>query len=403
MNDLAVALIFALTYLVLAIGQPPILRIDRTGAAILGAVLMVAAGGLPLDEAYRAIDYRTLVLLFGMMVIIAHLRLARFFRATARQIAARVHHPGALLLVVVFLSGVLSALFVNDTICLIFTPIVIEVARVRGHRPLPFLLAVATASNIGSVATITGNPQNMLIGSLSGIPYPAFAARLAPIALAGLAADAALIWWMFRHELRPGARDDAPVRVRTLHRSMIRKGMAVTAGVLAGFIAGLDVALVAAAGAAALLVTRRVKPEKVYRLIDWDLLMLFIGLFVVVGGLSHAGLDRELFAVMEPMGLDTIAGLSAAAAVLSNVISNVPAVMLFTRLVPSLPDPDTAWLTLAMASTLAGNLTLLGSLANLIVAEGARRHGESMTFMEYLKVGLPVTLLTLAFGVWWLS
>ncbi len=403
MNDLAVALIFAFTYLVLALGQAPFLRIDRTGAAIVGAVLMIAAGGLPMEEAWRAIDYRTLVLLFGMMVIIAHLRLARFFRATARQIAARVHHPAALLVVVVFLSGALSALFVNDTICLIFTPIVIEVARVRGHRPLPYLLAVATASNIGSVATITGNPQNMLIGSLSRISYPAFTARLAPVALAGLAIDAALIWWMFRGELRFGARDDAPVRVRTLHRSMIRKGMAVTAGVLAGFIAGLDVALVAAAGAAALLVTRRVKPEKIYRLIDWDLLMLFIGLFVVVGGLSHAGLDRRLFDVICPVGLDTVVGRSAAAAALSNVISNVPAVMLFTRLVPSLPDPDTAWLTLAMASTLAGNLTLLGSLANLIVAEGARRHGESMTFMQYLKVGLPVTLLTLAFGVWWLS
>jgi Na+/H+ antiporter NhaD/arsenite permease-like protein len=402
-NDLAVGLIFACTYLVLALGQAPFLRIDRTGAAIVGAVLMVAAGGLPLDEAYRAIDYRTLVLLFGMMVIIAHLRLARFFRATARQLAARVHHPAALLVVVVALSGVLSALFVNDTICLIFTPIVIEVARVRGHRPLPYLLAVATASNIGSVATITGNPQNMLIGSLSRIPYPVFTARLAPIALVGLAIDAAVIWWMFRRELRPGAQDAAPVRVRTLHRSMIRKGMAVTAGVLAGFVAGLDVALVAAAGAAALLVTRRVKPEKIYRLIDWDLLMLFIGLFVVVGGLSHAGLDRDLFAFLRPLGLETVAGLSVAAAALSNVISNVPAVMLFTRLVPALGDPEAAWLTLAMAGTLAGNLTLLGSLANLIVAEGARRQGEPMTFFEYLRVGLPVTLLTLAFGIWWLS
>ena len=182
------------TYLVLAVGRAPYLRIDRPGAAIVGATLMIAAGIISLDEAYLHIDFRTLVLLFGMMVLIAHLRMARFFSATVQWIGERVHQPVLLLVAVVFVSGILSALFVNDTICLVFTPVLIELARARGHRPLPYLLALVTGSNIGSVATITGNPQNMLIASLSHIRYGPFLAALGPVALFGLALDA----------LRPG-------------------------------------------------------------------------------------------------------------------------------------------------------------------------------------------------------
>ncbi len=172
---------------------------------------------------------------------------------------------------------------------------------------------------------------------------------------------------------------------------------------LAGFLAGVEPALVAATGAAVLLITRWIKPEKIYDQIDWGLLMLFVGLFVIIAGAERAGLDRQFFEWLQPVGVTTTAGLTVTVAVLSNVISNVPAVMLFSRLVPHLPDPHTAWLALAMASTLAGNLTLLGSIANLIVTEGARREGIRVGFMDYLKVGGPVTIVTLAFGVWWLA
>mgnify|MGYP003338179698 CR=1 FL=1 len=157
------------------------------------------------------------------------------------------------------------------------------------------------------------------------------------------------------------------------------------------------------AGAAALLITRRVRPQKVYRAVDWDLLLLFIGLFVLVGAAEQSGIATWVFARLRPLGVDTVTGMTAAAAVLSNAISNVPAVMLFTRLVPLTPDPQRSWLTLAMASTLAGNLTILGSIANLIVVEGARRRGVTVSFLDYAKVGLPVTLFTLAFGAWWLG
>jgi Na+/H+ antiporter NhaD/arsenite permease-like protein len=401
--SLVAGAILFLTYVILAIGRAPYLRIDRTGAAIVGATVMIASGVISMDDAYQHIDFRTLVLLFGMMVLIAHMRMARFFRTTVRWVGARVHDPRLLLVAVVFVSGILSALFVNDTICLVFTPILIELALARGHRPLPYLLALATGSNIGSVATITGNPQNMLIASVSQIAYTPFLAALGPVALFGLSLDALLLTIMFRPDLRPGPMEHAGRGPRPLHRAMMAKGLVVTALVLVGFLMEKDPAIVAAVGAAALLITRRVNPQKIYRQIDWDLLVLFIGLFVVIGGVEQVGLARRLFDLLAPIGLHTVAGLTVVTAVVSNVISNVPAVMLLARLVPQLPDPTTSWLTLAMSSTLAGNLTLVGSIANLIVLEGARRHGIEIGFWEYCKVGLPVTLLTLAFGVFWLG
>jgi Na+/H+ antiporter NhaD/arsenite permease-like protein len=395
--------ILVFTYLVIAIGRAPYLRIDRTGAAIVGATLMIATGVISLDEAYQHIDFRTLVLLFGMMVVIAHLRMARFFTMVVRAVGAHVHDPRLLLVAVVFVSGILSALFVNDTICLVFTPVLIELARARGHRPLPYLIALATASNIGSVATITGNPQNMLIASVSHIGYAPFLGALGPIALFGLALDAAVITYFFRADLRPGPMEYAGRRPRPLHRAMMIKTLAVTVGVMLAFLLGGDPALVAAIGAAVLLLTRRVHPQKVYQSIDWDLLVLFVGLFVVIGGVERVGLAARLFDLLAPAGLHTIAGLSLVTAILSNVISNVPAVMLLSKLVPHLPDPSTAWLTLAMSSTLAGNLTLVGSIANLIVLAGAKRQGVEIGFWQYTSVGLPVTAMTILFGVWWLA
>ena len=397
------ALIFLSTYAIVAAGRAPGLRIDRTGAALVGAILMVATGSIGFDDAVRAVDFRTLVLLFGMMIVVAHLRLAGGLAAFVRMVTTKVTHPAALLVALIVTAGGLSAVFVNDTICLVFTPVVVDIAAARGHRPLPYLLALATASNIGSSATITGNPQNMLIGSMSQIPFASFAASLGPVAAAGLAIDAVVIWIIFRRELQPTSAEAVQLpRIRP-HWPLLIKALLVAAGVLAGFLAGFDIAVVAAAGAAALLVTRRVEPRKIYGAIDWDLLVLFIGLFVVVGAVERTGLDARIFELLRPLGTHTVAGLSATAAALSNIVSNVPAVMLFTHLIPRLPDPHRGWLVLAMSSTLAGNLTIVGSIANLIVVEGARRRGVTVTFGEYLRVGLPVTLATIAVGVWWLA
>jgi Na+/H+ antiporter NhaD/arsenite permease-like protein len=399
----ATLLIFLATYAIVAVGRVPFLRLDRTGAAIVGAVLMIVTGAIGFDQAARAVDYRTLVLLFGMMVLIAHLRLAGGLAALGEFVGRRVTHPAALLAAIVASSGILSALFVNDTMCLVFTPLVLDVVAARRLRPLPFLLALATASNIGGLATMTGNPQNMLIGTASGIPFRAFSSALAPVAGAGLLIDVALLWLVFRRDLQPTAPTATPALPVPVDRPQLIKTAIVAVGVLTGFLAGYDTALVAASGAAALLITRRVQPAQIYAAIDWDLLMLFIGLFVVIGAVSQAGIDQRLFALLQPLGLQTVAGLSATAAILANTISNVPTVMLFTALVPKLPDAGRAWLVLAMASTLAGNLTLVGSIANLIVVEGAQRRGITVSFGEYARVGVPLTLATLAVGIWWLS
>lgn len=417
-------LILAVTYAVIALGRVPLFRIDRTGAAVIGAIAMVVAGGLPFDDAVRAVDARTLVLLFGMMVLVAHLRLSGFFSLLAHFVATRLGDPVALLAAIIWTSGVLSALFVNDTICLVFTPIVIATVRLQGRNPVPFLVALATASNIGSVATITGNPQNMLIGTVSGISYAAFSRALTPVAAAGLALDTLVIWAIWRRQLgtssvQAPARNVSPaadhwplttadwpvitsparrVIQPVVHKTMLVKTVCVAAAMLAGFLAGFDPALVAACGAALLLVTRRVKPQRVYRQIDWDLLVLFVGLFVVVEGARYAGLSDRLFAWLAPLGIQTIGGLSVTTAVLCNLMSNVPGVMLLAHVIPGLPDPQTSWLTLAMASTLAGNLTLVGSIANVIVAESARRHGVRLTFTDHLRVGIPITAITIATG-----
>ena len=182
---LTAVVIFLLTYLVLAIGRLPGFRVDRTGAAIIGATLMIATNSLSIQQAYAAIDYNTIILLFGMMIVVANLRVSGFFTLVSAWVVERAHRPIVLLAAIVFVSGFFSAFFVNDTMCLVLTPLVLEITRRLRRNPVPYLLAVAMAANIGSVATITGNPQNMMIGSFSGIGYRAFAAALAPIAAAG--------------------------------------------------------------------------------------------------------------------------------------------------------------------------------------------------------------------------
>jgi Na+/H+ antiporter NhaD/arsenite permease-like protein len=380
-----------------AVGRVPGWRVDRTGAAVVGAALMVASGVVTPEEAYRLVDLATIVLLFSMMIVVGHLRLAGFFGWAAAAVARRARTPRQLLAGLVLVSGVLSALFVNDTVCLALTPLVLVVAAALGVRPLPYLLALATASNVGSTATLTGNPQNMLIGVASGIPYGTFFRALAPVAAVGLVLVFLVIAAVYRREMAVPFAAPAHPRVR-VHGFLAVKGLAASAGMLVFFFAGANVDMVALAAAAALLVTRRVKPEKVFVEINWNLLTLFAGLFVVVGAARQAGLADRAFALLRAGELQSPLALAAPAVVLSNLVSNVPAVMLFVPLVPGMPDPPRAWLVLAMAATLAGNLTLVGSIANLIVAEGARRTAP-VGFGEYLRVGVPVTLLTLAAGL----
>ncbi|HEX9489570.1 MAG TPA: anion transporter [Stellaceae bacterium] len=396
---LAAALVFAATYLVIAIGRLPGLRLDRTGAALLGASLMVATGTLSPEEAYRAIDLETLALLLGMMIVVANLRFAGFFHLANAWIARHARHPLALLAGVIVVSGGLSAFLVNDTVCLVLTPLVAEATLAMRRNPMPYLLAVAMASNIGSTATITGNPQNIMIGSFSHIPYGAFAAALSPVAAAGLAAALLLLALAWRAEFFSRARLAAVVPRPRWNRGLLLESLAVALGMVVFFFLGQPPAKVAIVGGALLLLTPRVKPERVYREIDWPLLLLFAGLFVVVAGLEKAALGPEALAYAERLRLDHPPVLALVAAVLSNVVSNVPAVLVLKPFVQNLGEPRPAWLVLAMASTLAGNFTILGSVANLIVVQRARRHGIEIGFWTYFKVGAPLTVVTIVIGV----
>jgi Na+/H+ antiporter NhaD/arsenite permease-like protein len=393
--------IFLGSYLVFAIGKFPGMKIDRPGAAIIGAVLMVAFRIIVPLDALRFIDFSTIVLLFSMMLIVAYLHLAGFFDWITHLVVTRLK-PRHLLPTVILTSGVLSAFFVNDIICLVMVPFVLTATRRMGVKPLPYLLAVATASNIGSVATITGNPQNMLIGSFSGITYREFLWRLGPIALVGLLLDWLLIYLLL---VRFGVRDPSvaqiPKEPTTVdHARLVKPGLVILL-VIAGFFAGAPPALMAAFGAAIMLITRTRDPRLVYEEVDWGLLVFFVGLFIIVGGAEKAGITDHLLCFANHWNLHHPAGFTVVVAALSNVVSNVPAVMLLKSVVPGFADPHTGWLVLAMASTLAGNLTITGSVANIIVVERAKAVA-SISFWEYLQVGLPITVLTLAFGFVWL-
>ena len=400
-----VSTIFGLTYLALAVGKVPGLRIDRSGIALVGAAAMLGFGVLDLHDAAKAVDYETLILLFGMMVVVAFLRLSGFFALATERIAERFASPRPLLAVTIVLSGVLSAFLVNDVVCVALTPLVLDLTR-RLRRPaIPYLVGLATASNVGSVATITGNPQNIIIGSLSHISYLRFAARLAPIAAIGLLLTYVVVSMVYKaalDEAGDAPTDDLPEP--RVHRGLLYKSVGVALVTVGLFFAGFPIALVAL-GAAGILLLGKVRPEKVYESVDWPLLVMFAGLFVVVHAFEVSvvhtwGIDRWHSLLDSPVVM--VSGLSV---LLSNLVSNVPAVLLFKPLMQAMAEAnrEQAWLALAMSSTLAGNLTVLGSVANLIVVENARRAGTELGFAEYLKVGVPLTILTTLVGVAWLA
>ena len=398
MKSLAPILIFVATYLVLAVGRVPGLRIDRTGAAIIGASLMVATGALSIDDAFRSINYETVVLLFGMMLVVANLRLSGFFAVVSRRVISFTHRPLTLLCAVVFVSGVFSAFFVNDTICVVLTPLVIEIVTHLRRNPIPYLLGVAMAANIGSTATITGNPQNMLIGTFSQIPYRTFAAALAPVAFLGLVFTVLLLYLVYHREFTSRFSADTVERERVANPGLMWRTVIAAAVMLVLFFAGWSTSKVAIVTGALLLITRTVEPERVYREIDWSLLVMLMGLLIVIAGIGKTVLPGDLAAVAAHLQLARVSVLSGVTAILSNVVSNVPAVLLMKPFIAHLPHQQRGWLALAMSSTLAGNLTLLGSIANLIVVERARRTVK-ISFVEYLKAGVPLTILTLGAGI----
>ena len=399
---LAALVVFIVTYVILGVQSIPRIHIDRPSGALLGAVGMVAFGVLTLDQAYAAIDLDTLSFLLGMMVLIAYLELSGFFEVIERWIIGLARSTRMLLFLIVVSSGLLSALFMNDTICLLYTPVVVRVAKRLQLNPVPYLIALATSANIGSVATIIGNPQNALIGLRSGIPFISFAARLWPIAALGLLLAFLLIAALYRKEIHGGPLV-VPPRRQPVQVQRWLLGVSLTAGAVMVVLLTLNYhpPAVAMTLASLVVIAGSRHPRRALQRVDWTLLFLFAGLFVVMRGVEEAGLVTLL---LEKLRFSLESGLAASLAfsggivVVSNLVSNVPAVMLYTPVIQHQGSPADLWLVLAMASTLAGNLTIIGSVANLIVIEAARDDAQ-ISFWEYLKVGLPLTLLTVLLGV----
>jgi len=394
--------IFAVTYLLISGRRLKILPLNRPAAALLGTVLMVACGILTPEQAYRAVDYDTLVLLLGMSLISAYLYLAGFFDWTADWVLKTARTPQRLLLYLILPSGILSALLVNDTICFMLTPLVVAVV-VRGQLPLlPYLLALAMSANVGSVGTLVGNPQNMIIGHLSHIPFTKFSLSLLPVAVAGLAIEFAVLHFGFHKILGQASIQLTETAPRQIDRRLLRLTFAVLALVFVGFVAGLNLAWTALAGAALVMVLARRDTHEVLKLVDWHLLLFFAGLFIVVEGLNSTGLPDQIYGQLRGMFGTSSAtqawNLAWFSALGSNVFSNVPFVLVAGKWIPGFANPELMWKVMALATTFAGNLTILGSVANIIVVESARKHVE-VGFWDYAKFGIPVTILTTVIGM----
>jgi Na+/H+ antiporter NhaD/arsenite permease-like protein len=403
MNATVVA-IFATVYLGMIIGGLPFLQLDRSGVALLGAIAVVGFEILTPEQAARTVHLPTLLLLFSFMVIAAQMRLGGFYTWVTQRVAALPLAPPALLGAVMAAAAALSAVFSNDVVCLAAAPVLIQACLRRRLDPVPFLLALACAANVGSAATLIGNPQNMLIGQKLGLSFRGyFAEAIVPVAL-GLAAAWALLARAARGRWHAEPAAETLERLPQLARFdpwQTAKGLAVAAALMAVFLLTdwpRDVA--ALVGAGLLLTSRRLHSGRMLGLVDWPLLVLFIGLFVVNGALEQTGLARQALGALEAAGvpLGRPAPLFAASFVLSNVVSNVPATML---LLPAATRPF-AGPMLALVTTFAGNLLIVGSIANIIVVDAARRSGIEIGWRRHARTGIPVTAATLAITAGWL-
>lgn len=405
--------VFVLTYAGLAVGGLRGLGLDRTGFALLGAIAIVATGRLTINEAWAAIDPSTIVLLYSLMVVSAQFRLGGSYTALALRLADWAERPRLMLAGVVVTAAILSAVMANDIVCLAFTPVLCLTLLRAGRNPVPFLLALAAASNVGSAATIIGNPQNMLIGQVGGLDFAQFLLWCGPPAAAGLIVVYGTIAFLYRDRWDLGSARPAPAGAEgqeptwpAYDRVQTIKGLIVTLALVVAFFTPIPREVSALTAAGVLLVSRKLTNRSLLGLVDWHLITLFAGLFVVIAGLEATGLpERAVDAVLGDQAVG--AGMAGAAALggltagLSNLVSNVPAVMLLIpRLDPGLVGP---WYILALSSTLAGNLLLVGSIANLIVVEQAAAHGVRVSFGEHLRAGLPITLATLALAWTWVA
>ncbi len=398
--DTVVLGVFFVVYGGMVLGRIPGLALDRTGVALLGAIALLAAERISPMAAWQSVDVTTIGLLFGLMVVSAQFRLGGFYSAVTRRLSAAALSPSALLAAVIVVAGVLSSLLANDVVCLAMAPLLVEGCAARGLRPVPFLLALACASNVGSAATLIGNPQNMLIGQTLGMSFARYLVDAGAPSLLGLG----VVWWVVRMKVGGqwyGQTDLRAVQAPAFNAWQTSKGLVLLALLVAAFLlTDWPREVVALGVGGVLLLSRRMHSREMLGLVDWQLLVLFIGLFVVNAALASSGVLGQMLSAMQGAGVDPHqpAVLFGVTVVLSNLVSNVPAVML---LLPSATH-ESAGAILALASTLAGNLFIVGSIANIIVVDQAQRLGVNISWRTHARVGIPVTVLTLAVAAGWL-
>ncbi|HSD38673.1 MAG TPA: anion transporter [Rhodocyclaceae bacterium] len=397
-----VVVVFLLVYVGMLFGGLPFLQLDRTGIALLGAIVLVASQVISVEDAFRSMHAPTLILLFAFMVISAQLRLGGFYTWIACRIGSLNTRPSLLLGAIIGVAAYLSAVFSNDVVCLAMAPVIAEICLARKIAPVPFLIGLACAANIGSAATLIGNPQNMLIGQTLNMSFGRYLLGASvPVALSLIVTWGLIValrlrqGWnavdspvQFEEDSRDG--EDAP-----LDRWQTAKGLLVATTIFVAFLVGpWPRDLMALAGAGLLLTSRRLHSHRMLGLVDWQLLILFMGLFVVNHAMQQTGLPSRGVEALAASGFDlrTQGPLFITSFVLSNVVSNVPAVML---LLPTTVG-EHAGTVLALSSTLAGNLLIVGSIANIIVVNEAARKGIRIDWLEHAKLGVPVTLATLA-------
>lgn len=403
--DWGIVTIFTIVYVGMFLGGLPRLKLDRSGVALLGAIGVIGIGAMNTAQAARTVDLPTVLLLFAFMVVSAQMRLGGFYTTVTRRVVELPLSSNGLLGALLGVAAALSAVFSNDIVCLAMTPVVARICLQRGFNPLPFLIGLACAANIGSAATLIGNPQNMLIGSTMQLPFAAYSRyALLPVVMSLIALWAGLAWAQrTKHVTRPVAQatgltpDNAP----SFDRWQTMKGLTVATALMLIFLfTDWPREVAALVGAGVLLLSRRFHSSHVMGFIDWELLVLFIGLFVVNHAFDNTGLAAQAVGWFAAQGvfLADPGPLFVVGLALSNLVSNVPAVML---LMPHLSGFE-AGMTLALVSTFAGNLLLVGSIANLIVVDLAKKHGIDIGWREHARVGVPVTLTTLAIVWVWL-
>lgn len=403
--EILALVIFILTYLFIAVNRTPWFEIKRSYVALAGGLLMLLAGALSLEQAFDSIDFKVIFLLLGMMCVVAGLEYTGFFSLLS-DILMKHSSPGPkLLLSVMALSAFTSAIALNDAVVLMFTPIVIRCCHNLKVNPIPYLIGLMISANIGSIATAVGNPQNAYIASYSGISFTDFSLYSIPIALICLAVSYIMLVLMFRGSLSQMKYTEV-VHEQETEKDKVRL-TAMLILLVATFIGFMltgvfdfelyQVALVS--GAISLVVVMTSAPKNavwVVKRVDWHILLFFIGLFVLIGGAFDSGLITDLTEEIPLFsgGTPNPVGLSVFSVILSNLVSNVPAVMLTAQIMPS---ADTmTWIVLAASSTLAGNMTLLGSAANIIVAERSERYGIRVDFARHMLIGTMVTVVTVA-------